>query len=389
LLDLRLTMGDARDLLGTTLGGHLHITDLLGEGAMGIVYRGVDTTSLREVAVKVLQPSLVSHPEVVARFYREGAAASRVDHENTVRMLGRGEDRGVHYLVMELLDGQSLHDVLTAEGRIAQARAARLIAQICGALAVAHERGIVHRDLKPENIMISGGPGVPGGEQAKLLDFGIAKKVAPALPRLAPVEDSFSTQDLTACGALVGTPEYMAPEQCRGQAVDARTDVYACGVMLYRLVTGRPPFTAEHLLEICQLHLGEPPRPPSELLPGLHPALEATILRAMAKDPAERQQSARELRDDLQRVLDELAAAEAEPTETFTAPELAATIRLEPAAPASIAPAPLLAPEPEPRLTIPTPPPRRRLPAPPLAFWVAFGAGMASTLVTIGLLFGR
>ncbi|APR81883.1 serine/threonine protein kinase [Minicystis rosea] len=305
-------MQSPHDLIGRTLQGKFVITDRLGEGAMGIVFRGFDEGTLGPVAIKILQPSLAVHPEIVARFYREGSAARRVDHQNAVRFLGKGQDGDVHFLVMELLDGQSLAAVLAVERRVHPVRAARMLIQICDALAVAHERGIVHRDLKPDNIMVSGKASDALGEHVKLLDFGIAKRVAGgARPA---IEDSFGTESLTQCGAIIGTPEYMAPEQCRAGDVDARTDVYACGAVLFRLVTGQVPFTADHPLEICQLQIEEPPRRPSALIPGIHPAIEAVILKALRKDPNERQQSAAALREELLGAIDEVAAVEAAPT---------------------------------------------------------------------------
>ena len=334
-----------QDLIGRILQGRFTITDLLGEGSMGIVYRGLDAQEGREVAIKVLQPALACHPEVVTRFYREGSAARRIEHANTVRFLGQGEDAGVHFLVMELLQGRSLAEVAEAEPRLGQARAARLLLQICDALEVAHARGIVHRDLKPENVMVLGAPDDLVGENAKLLDFGIAKRAFADPSRPAGTEDSFNMEELTQYGALIGTPEYMAPEQCRGAAVDARTDIYACGVMLYRLVTGRVPFWAEHPLEICQLHLGEIPRRPSALVPGIHPAIEAVILQAMSKEPDARQQSVVALRAQLERALDLIATEEAEPTETLERPTLAPVAPVAPVAPPppiAVAPTPVL-----------------------------------------------
>jgi eukaryotic-like serine/threonine-protein kinase len=316
-------MNNAQDLIGRTLEGKYVITDVLGEGAMGIVYRGFDEETLNEVAIKVLQPSLAGFPEVVARFHREAAAARRVDHEGTVRVLGRGCEDGLDYLVMELLQGEGLAAVLGAANRLPEARAARLVVQLCGALAVAHERGVVHRDIKPENIMVvAGGDGL--GERVKLLDFGIAKRL-PVRERRA--EDSFSNGEDTRAGSLVGTPEYMAPEQCMGCDVDARTDIYACGVLLYRMVTGRVPFGGEdtHLLEICQRHLGEDPTPPRALAPWLRPALEAVILKALRKLPSERHQSAIELRQELAQVLAGIEQIEAEPTKPFAHADLALT----------------------------------------------------------------
>jgi serine/threonine-protein kinase len=351
-----------QDLIGKKLQGKLVITDLLGEGAMGIVYRGFDEVAQRAVAVKVLQPQLAMYPELVVRFYREGAAARRVDHESAVCFLDKGEDAGLHFLVMELLEGRSLSAVLEAERRIGQVRAARVLIQICDVLAAAHERGVVHRDLKPDNVMVSGSP---DGEHVKLLDFGIAKRVGPA-----GIEDSFSTAELTGCGALIGTPEYMSPEQCRGLDVDARSDVYACGVLLYRLVTGRVPFTADHPLEVCQLHLGEPPRPPSLVVPGIHPAIEAVILEALQKDPNARPQSAGAMRAKLARALEWIAEDEAAPTGVMDR-------------------ASLLEAESAPRETVTPPEPgiHWREHVPMLAACAAIGVGMASLLMKLSVLF--
>src|SRR6185437_1921220 len=265
-------MNTPKDLIGTTLAGRYTITDVLGEGAMGVVYRGFEDATLNEVAIKVLQPSLACHPELVVRCYREASAARRVEHEGAVQMLGRGCEGGLHYLVMELLHGQSLGAILATSPSFPEARAIRTLVQLCGALSVAHERGIVHRDIKPENIMVVAGA-ENLGERVKLLDFGIAKRVG----EVGGLEDSFNTGEETRAGALVGTPEYMAPEQCMGCAVDGRTDIYACGVLLYRMVTGIVPFGARDTppLEICQRHLGEAPKPPGDLAPWLKPAVEA------------------------------------------------------------------------------------------------------------------
>jgi serine/threonine-protein kinase len=305
-------MTAAEDLIGRTLQGKFVITDVLGEGAMGIVYRGFDGATLDEVAIKVLQPSLAQHDELVARFHREAAATRRVDHEGTVRVLGRGSDGGVHYLVMELLHGRSLGAVLAEARHLPEGRAARIVVQLCGALAVAHARGVVHRDIKPDNIMIL--PDIDHlGERVKLLDFGVAKRVAAADAR---VEDSFNSGDETRHGALIGTPEYMAPEQCMGREVDQRTDVYACGVLLYRMLTGEVPFdgTGAHPFELCQRHIAEDPRPPREIAPWIGAPMEAVVLKAMSKSPDARHQSAGELRDEIARVLASIEAMEMEPT---------------------------------------------------------------------------
>ncbi len=317
-------MNTPQELIGRTFHGKFVITDILGEGAMGVVYRGFDEASLDEVAIKVLLPSLAGHEEVVTRFHREASAARRVDHESAVRVLGRGVEGGLHYLVMELLHGKSLATVLTEERRLPEGRALRLLVQLCGALSVAHERGVVHRDIKPENIMVIEGVDHLG-ERMKLLDFGIAKRMERAPSRPSGVEDSFNNGEETRHGALIGTPEYMAPEQCMGCDVDARTDLYACGVLLYRMVTGQVPFdgTDAHPFELCQRHIGEEPAAPTSIYPALRPAVEAIILKALRKAPSERYQTAVELRSDLSRALADLEHIEMEPTERLTFDRLA------------------------------------------------------------------
>jgi eukaryotic-like serine/threonine-protein kinase len=312
-------MNTPDDLIGRTFHGKYVITDVLGEGAMGVVYRGFDEASLDEVAIKVLLPSLSVHEEVVTRFHREASAARRVDHEGTVRILGRGAEGGLHYLVMELLHGKSLATVLAEERRLPESRALRLLIQLCGALAVAHERGVVHRDIKPENIMVIEGVDHLG-ERMKLLDFGIAKRMERTPSRPNGIEDSFNQGEETRHGALIGTPEYMAPEQCMGCDVDARTDLYACGVLLYRMVTGQVPFdgTDAHPFELCQRHIGEEPAAPSAIYPAIRPAVEAIILKALRKAPSARHQTAVELRNELSRALADLEHIETEHTERMT-----------------------------------------------------------------------
>ena len=397
-------MNTAQDLIGRTLESKYTITDVLGEGAMGVVYRGFEDATLNEVAIKVLQPSLAGHDEIVARFYREASAARRVDHESAVRIIGRGSEGDLHYLVMELLQGQSLGALLTASPHLPEARAIRLVIQLCGALSVAHERGVVHRDVKPENIMVIEGDDQLG-ERVKLLDFGIAKRLVQR-----GVEDSFSAGEETRAGSLVGTPEYMAPEQCRAQPVDARTDLYACGVLLYRMMTGRVPFDGAHPLELCQRHLGEDAIPPRTLAPWLKPALEAIILKALRKAPSERHQSANELRLELSAVLADIEQIEAEPTRPFARASLI-TLPDEDdlLADLSAVPVPLARPVvmslPIATMAVPTiddPPSettigrgkvalRRKVPAylPAVALAAAIGAGLGSLFMALVPLFQR
>jgi serine/threonine protein kinase len=294
-------------LLGSVLAGRFEILALLGEGSMGAVYRGVELGTRRPIAIKVLLPHLIAHDEMRARFEREASAAMRIRHPNAVRVHEHGIERGMAFLVMELLEGQDLFAELAARGRLSEERAVRIVIQIAGALGAAHAVGIVHRDLKPENVMLAVDA---AGDRVKLLDFGIAKQ----FDRAIDVDDESDV--ITIAGALIGTPGYMAPEQCQGAAVTPLTDLYACGVLLYQLVTGHLPFENQNPMAAWLAHLNEAPRPPSALLPGLHPGLEAVILKAMEKLPARRQQSARELRIELLRLLPHLSKVEPSPART-------------------------------------------------------------------------
>ncbi len=288
-------------LLGSVLVGRYEILTLLGEGSMGAVYRGVEIGTRRPVAIKVLLPHLIAHDQMRARFDREASAAMRIRHPNCVRVFEYGVDRGMAFLVMELLEGQDLFAELAARGRLSEERAVRIVIQIAGALGAAHAEGIVHRDLKPENVMLAVDA---AGDRVKLLDFGIAKQIDRAIDLDQDVDA------ITVAGSLIGTPAYMAPEQCQGTDVTALTDLYACGVLLYQLVTGHLPFEHQNPMAAWIAHMSEVPRPPSLLLPGLHPGLEAVILKAMAKRPQDRQQSARELRVELLRLLPQLSKVE-------------------------------------------------------------------------------
>jgi serine/threonine-protein kinase len=396
------------DLIGKTIAERFVITHVIGEGAMGIVYRGFDESTLAEVAIKVLQPSLAVYPELVARFHREASALRRVDHDGAVRVLGRGDEGGVPFIVMELLHGESLAHVIHRAGCVPEARAARIMVQICEALAIAHERGVVHRDIKPDNIMIVDGG--PLGERVKILDFGVAKRVAASGGNL---EDSFSMGESTRMGALVGTPEYMAPEQCMAGEVDHRADLYACGVLLYRMVTGHLPFEGEHQhpLELLQRHLGEEPPAPRAVAPWVSVEVEAIILKAMRKTPSDRHASATELRDDLAKLIAVHEEIEMEPTERVSRADLGlwsadVTAALDvaasapPSAPAPVEEAPIArAPEIAPPPSTPAPSTARpaRLAArrkelgygPVVALAAVIGAGVGSLLVAFLPLLSR
>lgn len=275
---------DADDIvLGQTLAGTYEIVRLIGEGGMGRVY---EARHLRlpnkRYAVKLLHPELCRQSEVIARFQREAEAASVLTHENVVSVVDvdRTPD-GVPYIVAELLEGVQLGDFLDHEGRLAPARAVGIIRQICRALEAAHEHGIVHRDMKPENVFLAG-----DAQRVKVLDFGISK-----------LGDGNSS--LTKTGMVMGTPDYMPPEQAKGFRVDRRADIYAVGAILYRALTGRKPFEEEdQMATLTAVLVQEPPRPRT-LNPQIPEGLEVVVQRAMAKDPEERYQSMAEFEEEL------------------------------------------------------------------------------------------
>jgi serine/threonine-protein kinase len=291
-------------IVGRTLGGRFRILGFIGEGGMASVYRAVQEAEPRDVAVKILHPHLVSDGTFVRRFRREARAAARIVHPRSVRILDTGVDGNLLYIAMELLAGQDLFEVLVLERRLTEARAARIVAQVADALTAAHESGVVHRDLKPENIMLLPSSTDPSGEEVKVLDFGIAKILE---PELSPDGATSMQAALTGVDSVVGTPAYMSPEQCRGEPVDHRSDVYACGVLLHQLVSGRLPFAASSPMEVAVMHVRTPPPPLTTLVPHVDPRLATIVLTALAKWPGERQQTAAELRDALLALLPELA----------------------------------------------------------------------------------
>ena len=255
--------------MGPRLGGRYELADVLGAGAMARVWRATDLVLGREVAVKVLDPALARDPEYVARFAREARNAAMLPtHPGIVTIFDSGAADGAAYLVMELVTGRTLAEVLARQGALDPAEACRIAAAVCQALSVAHQAGLVHRDVKPGNIMLTDAGGV------KVVDFGIAR--------------AQSGEALTRAGAVLGSPSYMAPEQITGAAVDARTDLYALGVVLFQMLTGTPPFADADSFAVLHRHLGEIPPPPSALRPGLPYRLDQTVACLLAKDPAHR-----------------------------------------------------------------------------------------------------
>ena len=276
--------------IGHTVAKKFRIEKLIGEGGMGKVYQARILALDKPVALKVLRGSLVAEPRTVARFRREAQAASRLSHPNSINVLDFGEtDSGAYYIAMEWVDGKDLHAVLTKDWPLPEARVVRLVSQVLSALSDAHAAGIIHRDLKPENIMVQQLRDEP--DFVKVLDFGIAKIVDPL------TEDG----PLTRAGFVCGTPEYMSPEQAGGGDLDARSDLYSVGVLLYQLTTGVLPFVDPSGAVVAAKQLTELPVPPSRRRPGamISPGMERLILKALSKNPAARPQTAEEFKDEL------------------------------------------------------------------------------------------
>ena len=279
------------NLVGQTIGSY-RVTRELGEGGMGCVYLAEHTLIGRKAAVKVLNPDIASDPEVVSRFFTEARAVNDIRHPNIVEVTDFGRF-GVYYcIVMEYLEGETLAARLGRVRVVDEPGVVRVMKQCTSALGAAHEQGLVHRDIKPENIFLRAHPDYP--DFVKLLDFGIAK--------LLTADESVGHKTKT--GSVLGTPSYMSPEQCLGEAaLDIRSDVYSLGVVIYQMLTGQLPFTADTLGRLIVCHVNEPPVPPSVINPGVSRAMNDLVLRALAKRPKDRFQSARDMRDALERLL--------------------------------------------------------------------------------------
>ncbi len=269
------------------MGGRFRLVRALGAGGMGEVYEAVQENLGKRVAVKVLHPHLANQALLVARFKREAESAARLGHENIVQVIDFGvDDDGTAFLVMEFLTGQPLSLALARDGRLPMPRIAFIAAQVLAALSSAHAAGIIHRDLKPDNIFLTSVAEV--ADIVKLLDFGIAK-----------VAEDVATSKLTSTGAVLGTPQYMSPEQARGRVVDARSDLYALGVVIYEALTGRLPFVAENYNALMFAILEDTPQPLASLRSDLDPEFVRVVERAMAKRPEDRFESADAMRASL------------------------------------------------------------------------------------------
>lgn len=271
------------------LGGRYELDGVVGRGGMAEVYRARDIRLDRTVAIKTLRSDLARDHTFQARFRREAQSAASLNHPSIIAVYDTGEDMmdgtPVPYIVMEFVDGRTLRDVLRSDRRLLPERAMELTDGILRALDYSHRGGIVHRDIKPANIMLT----VNG--EVKVMDFGIARAMA----------DSAATMTQTA--QVIGTAQYLSPEQARGERVDARSDIYSTGCVLYELLTGQPPFTGDSPVAIAYQHVREDPIPPSRIDPEIPRWADAIVLKAMAKDPLQRYQSAAEMRADIQRVM--------------------------------------------------------------------------------------
>ncbi|HUG93010.1 MAG TPA: serine/threonine-protein kinase, partial [Planctomycetaceae bacterium] len=270
------------------LGGY-GVLELLGAGGMGLVFLAEDRQLQRRVALKVMKPQLAAEARSRQRFLREARAAAAVEHEHVIAIYQVGEGRGVPYLAMPLLAGEALHARLRREGRLPAAEIVRIGRETAEGLAAAHDRGLIHRDIKPANLWLEGPK-----QRVKILDFGLARAVA-------------DTTELTASGAVVGTPWYMSPEQARGEQVDPRSDLFSLGCVLYQMCTGEPPFKGTDVLSVLSaLALHHPP-PPAELASDLPADVSRLVMELLAKDARERPASARAVAEELDHIARELA----------------------------------------------------------------------------------
>jgi beta-lactam-binding protein with PASTA domain/predicted Ser/Thr protein kinase len=278
----------------TLLGGRYEVGELLGRGGMAEVHRGYDSRLGRDVAIKMLRSELARDATFLSRFRREAQSAAALNHSSIVAIYDHGEDHvhtesggaqvNVPYIVMEYVSGRTLREILTEKGQFEPVDAIRVTEGVLDALAYSHRQGIVHRDIKPANVMIADDGSV------KVMDFGIARAMADA------------SATVTATQAVIGTAQYLSPEQAQGQQVDERSDLYSAGCMLFELLTGRPPFLGESPVAIAYQHVGEQPPPPSRFAEGVSPDLDAVVIHSLAKAREERYQDAGEFRSDLMSV---------------------------------------------------------------------------------------
>ena len=318
------------EVAGNTLvDGRYRVLRRIGSGGMADVYCAEDTHLGRQVALKVLHRRFAQDQEFVERFRREAKSAAGLSHPNVVGVFDRGEHEGTYYIAMEFLEGQTLKDVVGTEAPLPQERVIDLGLQILQAAGFAHSHGVIHRDFKPHNVIVD------QQGHAKVTDFGIARAGA---------------SEMTETGSIMGTAQYLSPEQAQGHAVTATSDIYSIGVMLYEMLAGQLPFEGDSAVAVALKHLSEPPAPISQWRPDVHPALEAVVMAALAKDPSQRWQSAEDLAAGLEAARTQIEAGPngGQDTAAFAAIPVPAA---EETAPTQFAPAtaPVVAPVDEPQ----------------------------------------
>ena len=272
-------MSPSDTLINTLFDGRYRIVRKLGSGGMANVYLAEDEDLGRRVAIKILNDRYANDDLFIERFRREAKSAAALSHPNIVSVYDRGEAEGTYYIAMEVIEGRSLKELIMTRGPLPIPQALAYTHEILEALRFAHRHGIIHRDIKPHNILI--------GERLKVTDFGIARAGA---------------SQMTEAGSIMGTAQYLSPEQARGAPVTASSDLYSVGIVLYEMLTGKVPFTGDSAIEIAMKHLNDPPKPPSKTRPEIPEELDAVVLRALAKNPEDRYQTAEEFSEDLHRV---------------------------------------------------------------------------------------